>query len=38
MLDHIEEVALSFRNEDVRHEMWFIGQDSSLFMIGGYGR
>jgi hypothetical protein len=34
MLDHIDEVSLALRNESVRHEMWFMGRDPSLFVIG----
>jgi hypothetical protein len=34
MLDHLDEVSLALRNEGVRHEMWFMGRDSSLFVIG----
>jgi hypothetical protein len=34
MLDNNDEVVLALRNEGVRHEMWFMGRDSSLFVIG----
>jgi hypothetical protein len=35
MRDHIEEVALSLRNEGVRHEMWFSGEDrAGLYVVG----
>ncbi|GLS35047.1 hypothetical protein GCM10010869_06350 [Mesorhizobium tianshanense] len=34
MRDHGDEVSLALRNEGVRHEMWFMGHDSSLFVIG----
>jgi Family of unknown function (DUF6176) len=34
MLAHIDEVSLALRNEGARHEMWFMGKDSSLFIIG----
>jgi hypothetical protein len=34
MLDHIDEVSLALCNEGVRHEMWFMGRDTSLFLIG----
>ncbi|PSJ61559.1 DUF6176 family protein [Pseudaminobacter soli (ex Li et al. 2025)] len=34
MLAHIDEVSLALRNEGVRHEMWFMSRDSSLFIIG----
>lgn len=34
MCDHLDEVSISLRNEGVRHEMWFMGKGSSLFLIG----
>jgi Family of unknown function (DUF6176) len=34
MLTHIHEVSLALRNEGVGHEMWFMGRDSSPFIIG----
>ena len=35
MRGHIEEVSESLRQERVRHEMWFSGQDQGgLFIIG----
>lgn len=27
MLDHLDDVSISLRNEGVRHEMWFMGRD-----------
>ncbi|WP_366511795.1 hypothetical protein, partial [Mesorhizobium sp.] len=34
MRDHRDEVSLALCNEGVRHEMWFLRRDSSLFVIG----
>lgn len=35
MLGHLEEVGASLRQERVRHEMWFCGNDAGgLFIIG----
>ena len=34
MRAHIDEASMALRNEGVRHEMWFMGRDPSLFVIG----
>jgi hypothetical protein len=34
MIEHLEEVSAALRNENVRHEMWFMGRDCSLFIVG----
>ncbi|WP_353645094.1 DUF6176 family protein [Mesorhizobium sp. WSM2239] len=34
MTEHLDEVSLALRNESVRHEMWFMGRDWSLFVLG----
>lgn len=34
MLQHLDEVASALRVEGVRHEMWLLGKDDALFVIG----
>lgn len=34
MVEHLEEISVALRNENVRHEMWFMGRDASLYIIG----
>ncbi len=34
MEEHLDEVSAALRNENVRHEMWFLGRDASLYVIG----
>lgn len=34
MTEHLGEVSAALRNENVRHEMWFMGRDTSLYIIG----
>lgn len=34
MKQHIDEVSAALRNENVRHEMWFMGKDADLYIIG----
>lgn len=34
MKEHLDEVSAALRSENVRHEMWFLGRDTSLYVIG----
>lgn len=34
MMEHLDEVVTALRNENVRHEMWLMGRDTSLYVIG----
>ncbi len=34
MKQHLDEVSAALRNENVRHEMWFMGRDAALYVIG----
>lgn len=34
MKQHLDEVSEALRNENVRHEMWFMGRDAALYVIG----
>lgn len=34
MKEHPDEVSATLRNENVRHEMWFMSRDAALYVIG----